>query len=140
MSLSKEITFKELFDLRLLFSVALIVIGIFDVYHVSDYVRNYDDQITQSLGYTKLIEGLNSIVDPKILKDPNNYQINLNDLSKEEEVYFNERTKGLPQKDFFNAIFMLCAGFFVMLIGLFKFYLWFERREILILIEEAKKK
>lgn len=127
MSLSKEITFKELLDIRLLFSVALIVVGLFDVYHVSDYVRNYDTQYTESLGYNGA----------KLL----NIELGLPaDLNQQEDNYFQERTRGLPQKDFFNAIFMLCTGFFVTLIGVFKFYLWFERREILILIKEVKEK
>lgn len=139
MSLSKEITFKELLDWRLLFSVALIVIGIFDIWHVSDYVRNYEDQYTTSLGYSGA-KVLDQVLSYEVnLENLNNTQFNLKEINNDNS-YFQERAKGLPQKDFFNAIFMLCTGFFVTLIGVFKFYLWFERREILILIKEAKRK
>lgn len=111
MSLSREIKLKELLDPKLLFSIALIFVGILDIAHVSDYVRNYDNQFTYSLGYAGNINLLDTKIKPE-----------------------------LNQVDFFNAIFMLMSGFFVTIWGSFKFYLWFERREVLILIGESKKK
>jgi hypothetical protein len=97
-----------------------------DIWHVYDYVVDYEDQVISGQFNNLEDVEINFSKSLGMVEDPLN--MGSNDL---EEIMRNNRNSYvMSQTQFFKAIFMLCVGFMVALWGLVRFYFFFDHLQI----------
>lgn len=122
---------KDLMDLKLIFAALIIFWGLMDIYHVQDYVRNQEYMPTMVNG---------AITAGKM--DLNNINFSIQNIKTGPDISEVVTSGGyrLTETQFFNAIFMLCVGFAMVLYGAFKWYLWWMYKEFEIKLENLQEK
>jgi hypothetical protein len=117
---SNKVEWKDLKNRAFIMPVLLIIVGLYDIWHVYDYVINYEDQLI--------------IPNDKII------HIEIENLMTDPEDIGSSSSRMMPQRDFFQAIFMLCLGFMVSLWGLVRFYYFFDFLRIEKKLDALEKK